>query len=133
MKNRGGDRVRVAQTRYAKGGRLTPWSRASVPAPWPLGGRRQPIVPLVSSGVAGPLALIHLPRMWLEGILDATGRAVAEFATGEPLCDALVRDGIGLDAAAMSDRLRATPVPTYPAFEAWVSGRARRCDTVTRA
>ena len=38
------------------------------------------IVPLISSGVAGPLGVLHLPRLWLKVSLEARGK----LATGYP-------------------------------------------------
>ena len=32
------------------------------------------IVPLISSGIAGPLGVIHLPRLWLKVSLEACGK-----------------------------------------------------------
>ena len=32
-------------------------------------------VPLISSGTAGPLGVIHLPRLWLKTSLEATGES----------------------------------------------------------
>jgi len=53
-------------------------------------------VPLISSGVAGPLGVLHLPRLWQKSSLEATGK----LATGYPGCgkgyDQMVLDGIGL-------------------------------------
>ena len=34
---------------------------------------RKKIVPLVSSGTAGPLGVVHLPRLWLKLSLAAAG------------------------------------------------------------
>src|SRR6185295_7355837 len=31
-------------------------------------------VPLISSGVAGPLGVLHLPRLWLKVSLEARGK-----------------------------------------------------------
>ena len=39
-------------------------------------------VPMISSGVAGPLGVIHLPRLWLKSSLEAQGK----IATGYPGC-----------------------------------------------
>jgi len=33
------------------------------------------IVPLISSAVAGPLGVIHLPRLWQKASLAAAGQA----------------------------------------------------------
>ena len=32
------------------------------------------IVPLISSGVAGPLGVLHLPRLWLKLSLESVGK-----------------------------------------------------------
>jgi len=32
------------------------------------------IVPLISSGVAGPLGVLHLPRLWLKVSLECRGK-----------------------------------------------------------
>jgi hypothetical protein len=82
----------------------------------------------VSSGVPGPLALVHLPRMWLEGILEASGRLDGAFAAGRPLFDEILCDGIALDRTALRAYLRTAPVPAYPACETWVREHARRLD-----
>ena len=54
------------------------------------------IVPLISSGVAGPLGVLHLPRLWLKTSLEARGK----LAAGYPGCgkgfDQMVLDGLGL-------------------------------------
>ncbi len=77
------------------------------------------IVPLLSSGVAGPLGVLHLPRLWLKASLEACG----ELAPGYPGCgkgyDQMVIDGLGLDRAALLDFIK-NQRPTYPQFEAWV-------------
>ncbi|KAB2662983.1 MAG: DUF5069 domain-containing protein [Verrucomicrobia bacterium] len=76
-------------------------------------------VPLISSGVAGPLGVLHLPRLWLKASLEAT----AQIAAGYPGCgkgyDQMVLDGLGLDRQATLDFIKSQR-PTYTAFEAWV-------------
>ena len=32
------------------------------------------IVPLISSGVAGPLGVLHLPRLWQKVLLESLGQ-----------------------------------------------------------
>jgi hypothetical protein len=53
-------------------------------------------VPLISSGVAGPLGVLHLPRLWLKASLEAGGK----LAPGYPGCgsgyDQMVLDGLGI-------------------------------------
>jgi hypothetical protein len=77
------------------------------------------LVPLISSGVSGPLGVIHLPRLWQKLTLGAKG----QLAEGYDQCgmgfDQMVLDGLKIDRAAavafISDNS-----PTYPQFEAWV-------------
>lgn len=76
-------------------------------------------VPLISSGVAGPLGVIHLPRLWLKTSLEARGK----LAAGYPGCgkgyDQMVLDGLGLNRDAVINYIKAEK-PTYTQFEAWV-------------
>jgi hypothetical protein len=80
----------------------------------------QRIVPAISSGTAGPLGAIHLPRLWLKLTLSASG-ALAE---GYDFCgsgfDAMTISALGLDRdktiAFVKDRK-----PTYIEFEQWVT------------
>lgn len=76
-------------------------------------------VPLISSGVAGPLGVLHLPRLWLKASLEALGK----LADGYPGCgsgyDQMVIDGLGLKREAVLEFLRQQK-PTYPQFEAWI-------------
>lgn len=76
-------------------------------------------VPLISSGVAGPLGVLHLPRFWLKASLEARGK----LAPGYPGCgkgyDQMVVDGLGLNREAVLNFIR-NEKPTYPQFEAWI-------------
>ncbi len=77
------------------------------------------IVPLISSGVAGPLGVLHLPRFWLKVTLDAKG----QLADGYPACgkgyDQMVLDGLGLEREKTLNYIK-SHLPTYPQFEKWV-------------
>lgn len=76
-------------------------------------------IPLISSGVAGPLGVLHLPRLWLKTSLEARGK----LAAGYPGCgkgyDQMVIDALGLDREAVLEFI-AEKRPTYPQFEAWI-------------
>ena len=76
-------------------------------------------VPLISSGVAGPLGVIHLPRLWQKASLEARGK----LAPGYPGCgkgyDQMVLDGLGLDRQKTLDYIKQNK-PTYIQFENWV-------------
>ena len=77
------------------------------------------IVPLMSAGVAGPLGVLHLPRLWLKASLEARGL----LAAGYPGCgkgyDQMVLDGLGLDRQKFLNFIK-TDRPTYPQVEAWI-------------
>ena len=77
------------------------------------------IVPLISSGVAGPLGVLHLPRLWLKASLEARGK----LAAGYPGCgkgyDQMVLDGVGLDRQKTLDYIK-NDRPSYSQFEAWL-------------
>jgi hypothetical protein len=85
------------------------------------------IVPLISSGVAGPLGVLHLPRLWLKSSLEAKGK----LAAGYPGCgqgyDQMVVDGLGLKREAVLEFIK-TNKPTYPQFEAWVKKHGTKLD-----
>jgi hypothetical protein len=76
-------------------------------------------VPLISSGVAGPLGAIHLPRLWQKLSLEAAGK----LAPGYPGCgkgyDAMTLGALGISEQAAKDFIKSSK-PTYPQFEAWV-------------
>jgi len=85
------------------------------------------IVPLISSGVAGPLGVLHLPRLWLKASLEATGK----LASGYPGCgkgyDQMVIDGLGMKREEVLDFIKKSK-PDYPQFEAWVKKHATTLD-----
>ena len=76
-------------------------------------------VPLISSGTAGPLGVLHLPRLWLKSSLEARGK----LASGYPGCgkgyDQMVLDGLGLDRQKTLDFIKNNR-PSYIQFENWV-------------
>lgn len=76
-------------------------------------------VPLISSGVAGPLGVLHLPRLWLKASLEARGK----IASGYPGCgkgyDQMVLDGLGINRDAFISFIK-DKKPTYPQLEAWI-------------
>ena len=77
------------------------------------------VVPLISSSVAGPLGVLHLPRLWLKVSLEARGK----LAAGYPGCgkgyDSMVCNALGLSTEAVR-KFIADSRPTYPQFEAWI-------------
>jgi hypothetical protein len=83
----------------------------------PATGTKQ--VPLVSSGTAGPLGALHLPRLWLKLTLGARGA----LADGYDFCgqgfDQMTIDGLGLNKEKTIAFVR-DKNPTYMEFERYV-------------
>lgn len=71
--------------------------------------------------------------MWLEGLLEATGRRHPDFAEGCPLFDEILCATIALDPAALRAFVRTAPLPDYLACERWVRTHARRLDPASIA
>lgn len=76
-------------------------------------------VPLISSGVAGPLGVLHLPRLWLKASLEAQGKLAAGYPGIGKGYDSMVLAALGLNEDAVRAFLK-TQRPTYPQFEAWI-------------
>jgi hypothetical protein len=77
------------------------------------------IVPLISSGVAGPLGVLHLPRLWLKVSLEQRGKLAAGYPGVGKGYDQMVIDALGLKKEAVVDFIKSKR-PTYPQFENWV-------------
>jgi hypothetical protein len=81
-------------------------------------------VPLISSGTAGPLGVLHLPRLWQKVSLEAAGKLAAGYAGIGRGYDAMTCAALGLDEQAVKDYIKQNK-PTYPQFEAWVKKNAK--------
>jgi hypothetical protein len=77
------------------------------------------IVPLISSGVAGPLGVLHLPRLWLKVSLEQRGKLASGYPGIGKGYDQMVLDALGLQKEAVTDYIK-TQKPTYPQFENWI-------------
>ena len=77
------------------------------------------IVPLISSGTCGPLGVLHLPRLWLKGLLGATGQLAEGYKDIGPGYDHMVLEGLGIDPDKAREFIRANK-PSYIQFEEWV-------------
>jgi hypothetical protein len=77
------------------------------------------IVPLISSGLAGPLGVLHLPRLWQKVLLESLGQIADGYPGIGKGYDSMVLNALGLNADAVK-KFIATEKPTYPQFEAWV-------------
>ena len=85
------------------------------------------IVPLISSAIAGPLGVLHLPRLWLKASLEARGKLAPGYPGAGQGYDQMVIDGLGLQRTAVITFIKDVR-PTYPQFEAWVKHNATRLD-----
>jgi hypothetical protein len=81
-------------------------------------------VPLISSGIAGPLGVLHLPRLWQKVSLEENGRLAAVYPGVGKGFDAMTLAALGLDEKAVRDYIKQDK-PTYPQFEAWVKKNAK--------
>jgi hypothetical protein len=81
-------------------------------------------VPLISSGVAGPLGIVHLPRLWLKVSLEAAGKLASGYPAIGRGFDAMTLAALGLDEEAVRDCIKKNK-PTYPEFEIWVKKNAK--------
>jgi hypothetical protein len=77
------------------------------------------IVPLIRSSVAGPLGVLHLPRLWLKASLEARNKLAAGYPGIGQGYDMMVINGLGLNADAVRKFITDSK-PTYPQFEAWI-------------
>ncbi|HJT80985.1 MAG TPA: DUF5069 domain-containing protein [Chthoniobacterales bacterium] len=76
-------------------------------------------VPMISSGTAGPLGVLHLPRLWQKVSLEAAGKLASGYPGIGRGFDAMTCAALGLDEQAVKDYIKKNK-PTYPQFEAWV-------------
>jgi hypothetical protein len=81
-------------------------------------------VPLISSGTAGPLGVLHLPRLWQKVSLEAAGKLAPGYPGIGRGYDAMTCAALGLDEQAVKDFIKQNK-PTYPQFEAWVKKNAK--------
>src|SRR6266567_6813042 len=84
-------------------------------------------VPMISSGTAGPLGVLHLPRLWLKVSLESQGKLAAGYPGIGRGYDAMTCAALGLEEQAVKDFIKKNK-PTYPAFEAWVKKNAKSLD-----
>jgi len=84
-------------------------------------------VPMISSGTAGPLGVLHLPRMWQKVSLESQGKLAAGYPAIGKGFDAMTCAALGLQEQAVKDFIKKNK-PPYPEFEAWVKKNAKTLD-----
>ena len=77
------------------------------------------VVPLISSGVAGPLGAIHLPRLWQKLLLSAQDQLAEGYSECGKGFDQMLLDGLKLDREATIRYVKGQR-PSYVQFEQWV-------------
>jgi hypothetical protein len=81
-------------------------------------------VPMISSGTAGPLGVLHLPRLWQKVSLESQGKLAPGYPGIGRGYDAMTCAALGLNEQAVNDYIKQNK-PTYPQFEAWVKKNAK--------
>ena len=81
-------------------------------------------VPLISSGVAGPLGVLHLPRLSQKVSLEEKGKLASGYPGVGKGFDAMTLAALGLEEQAVRNYIKQNK-PTYPEFEAWVKKNAK--------
>jgi hypothetical protein len=87
-------------------------------------------VPMISSGIAGPLGVLHLPRLWQKLSLEARGKLAAGYPGMGRGFDAMTCAALVLDEQAVKDYIKQSK-PTYPEFETWVKKNAKSLNPET--
>lgn len=86
------------------------------------------IIPLISSGTAGPLGILHLPRLWLKASLGAAGKLHPDYHATGPGYDLMVLDALDIEKGAFENFISMSK-PTYPELETWIiSNSAKALD-----
>lgn len=75
-------------------------------------------VPMISSGVAGPLGILHLPRLWQKASLEAQGKLHPDYPGIGKGYDSMVLAALHLDEEAVRAFIKTKP--SYPQFETWI-------------
>jgi len=77
------------------------------------------IVPTISSGVAGPLGVSHLPRLWMKASLGAAGKLHSDYPAIGAGYDQMVLDGLGIDKGDFESFISDSK-PSYIELEEWI-------------
>ena len=77
-------------------------------------------IPLISSSLAGPLGILHLPRLWQKVSLQATGQLHSDYPDIGAGYDSMVLGTLGIDADAFRSFVKENK-PSYIECEKWVA------------
>jgi hypothetical protein len=87
-------------------------------------------VPMISSGTAGPLGVLHLPRLWQKLSLEAQGKLAPGYPGLGRGYDAMTCAALGLDEEEVKRYIKEEK-PNYTQFEAWLKKNAKSLDQET--
>jgi hypothetical protein len=90
------------------------------------------IVPTISSGTAGPLGVLHLPRLWQKMCLGAVGKLADGYKNCGPGYDMMVLDALGVSQQALVDFVNANK-PSYVEFEKFFASNATKLNAASIA
>ena len=93
--------------------------------------RLEKIPPLIGATVTGPLGVMHLPRMWLKGVLSAAGSLWDGYFDDDKGFNHQVVEGLGLEPIGWFAFLKT--LPTYPQAEEYVKAHATKLDPASIA
>ncbi len=79
------------------------------------------IVPLISSGIAGPLGVLHLPRLWQKASLAAAGKLHADYPGIGCGYDQMTLDALGINIDTFKAFIATKP--SYPQLESWIKSQ----------
>jgi hypothetical protein len=88
-------------------------------------------VPLISSSSAGPLGVVHLPRLWAKAMLDALEALPEGYWCLTKGFDANLLEAFGVSAPDCRAYVEST-LPNYRTFEAWVCHHAVRLNAAIK-
>jgi hypothetical protein len=74
-------------------------------------------IPLISSGIAGPLGVLHLPRLWQKASLAAAGKLHADYPCGKGY-DAMTLSALNVNPTDFFEFM--SKKPTYVELENWL-------------
>ena len=75
-------------------------------------------IPLISSGLQGPIGVLHLPRLWQKVSLENAGKLHSDYPGIGAGYDSMVLDGLSINKDAFVTFMQTKP--TYTQLEAWV-------------
>lgn len=77
------------------------------------------IIPTITSGIAGPLGVLHLPRLWQKASLDAAGKLHSDYPAAGAGFDQMTLDALGIKRDDFLAYIKASK-PSYTQCEQWI-------------